>query len=25
VDIRGKLVPVKVVKPSFVRMGKKVI
>ena len=25
VDIRGKLVPVKVVKPCFVRMGKKVI
>ncbi|MFC4654794.1 glycine cleavage system aminomethyltransferase GcvT [Rheinheimera marina] len=25
VDIRGKLVPVKVVKPNFVRMGKKVI
>jgi aminomethyltransferase len=25
VDIRGKLVPVQVVKPSFVRMGKKVI
>lgn len=25
VDIRGKLIPVKVVKPSFVRMGKKVI
>jgi aminomethyltransferase len=25
VDIRGKLVPVKVVKPSFVRMGKKVV
>lgn len=25
VDIRGKMVPVKVVKPSFVRMGKKVI
>ncbi|MDP5149725.1 glycine cleavage system aminomethyltransferase GcvT [Rheinheimera baltica] len=25
VDIRGKMVPVKVVKPAFVRMGKKVI
>ena len=25
VDIRGKLVPVKVVKPAFVRMGKKVV
>ncbi|MDX3774456.1 glycine cleavage system aminomethyltransferase GcvT [Chromatiaceae bacterium AAb-1] len=25
VDIRGKMIPVKVVKPSFVRMGKKVI
>jgi len=25
VDIRGKLVPVKVVKPSFVRMGKKLV
>jgi len=25
VDIRGKLVQVKVVKPNFVRMGKKVI
>lgn len=25
VDIRGKLVPVKVVKPAFVRMGKKII
>ncbi len=25
VDIRGKMIPVKVVKPAFVRMGKKVI